>query len=189
MTAPIIVGASDGSPTLAAAEHLLHRLFEEFGRPAGAIGCTHLVRQGRPHVAVSLTLTATPVQPPTGIGLACDGNRWGPPELAEAAAEAAREHAERSAGRAVVFPGAETLTGTLTVEELLAASAIDEVAVLGGGPPDPTDRLDTRGHVRPEWRAGLLTLATMPGGGDLLVPFEVADPTPCCVDHAPTSPR
>ncbi|MEV5751485.1 hypothetical protein AB0L00_26990 [Actinoallomurus sp. NPDC052308] len=184
MTSVIIVGASDGSPTLAAAEHLLHRLFEEFGRPAGAIGCTHLVRRGRPHVAVSLTVAAVPEQVPAELGLACEGHRRGPAELAEAAAEAAREHAERSAGRAVVFPGAETLTGSLSVRDVLTASAIDEVVVLGGGRPDPAERLDTRGHIRPEWRAGLLTLAAMPGGKNVLVPFEVADPTPCCADHA-----
>ncbi|MCO5997326.1 hypothetical protein [Actinoallomurus rhizosphaericola] len=184
MTAPFIVGASDGSPTLAAAEHLLHRLFEEFGRPAGAIGCTHLVRLGRPHVAVSLTVSAVPEEVLAGLGAACEERRWGPADLAEAAAQAAREHAGRSAGRAVFFPGAERVTGSLNVGEVLAASAIDEVVVLGGGPPGPADRFDARGHVRPEWRSGRLTLAAMPGGGDVLVPFEVADPTPCCADHA-----
>lgn len=84
----------------------------------------------------------------------------------------------------MVYPGADRLTGTLTLERLLADTAVDDVTVLGTpGPPAPTTRIDTRGHVRPTWRGGRLTLALSPAPGGLLAPFEVPNPTPCCADH------
>ncbi|HXA59679.1 MAG TPA: hypothetical protein VNW94_11005 [Streptosporangiaceae bacterium] len=53
----------------------------------------------------------------------------------------------------------------------------------GSGPPASGTRIDTRGHVRPEWQDGHLTLPTMPAGENLLAPFEVPNPTPCCAHH------
>lgn len=82
----------------------------------------------------------------------------------------------------VHYPGAEQLTGTLTVAELLAHSAIERIQVLaGGGAPHPDTRLNTQNHVRPEWRDGMIA---MPAAGGGLIPFEVPNPTPCCADHA-----
>jgi hypothetical protein len=110
-------------------------------------------------------------------------DREGP--LAEGAARAAAWHAERRDGRIVTYPGCELLTGTLTVGELLASSAIDRVAVLAQpGTPDHDALLDTNDHVRPVWRDGLVTLLVMPAAGGRLMPAEVPNPTPCCADHA-----
>jgi hypothetical protein len=86
--------------------------------------------------------------------------------------------------RAVVYPGVERLTGTVTVGYVLANSAIDRVVVLGGGAADPGQELETRDYVRPLWRDGGLTLVTQPARDGRLVPFEAPDPTPCCADHA-----
>ena len=86
-------------------------------------------------------------------------------------------------GRAVRFPGVDTLVGTLPVAEVLARSAIDRVEVLGSGPADPAALLDTLGFVRPVWRGAELVLTVMPGAGGRLVPFETRNPTPCCAAH------
>ena len=86
-------------------------------------------------------------------------------------------------GRAVRFAGVDALVGTLTVAEVLAGSAIDRVEVLGGAPAPPEAVLDTRDHVRPQWRDGELVLTVMPAAGGRLVPFETRDPTPCCAAH------
>lgn len=114
-------------------------------------------------------------------GVAFGDGRHGPEELAAGAARAAAEHEARTGGRAVLYPGSKAVTGTLTVARLLEVSAVDRVTVLGAPEgPSPEAKLVTRGHVRPEWREGLLVLAAMPAAGGTLVPFEVPDPTPCC---------
>jgi hypothetical protein len=86
-------------------------------------------------------------------------------------------------GRAVLFPGADRLTGVLPVASVLAWSAIDRVEILGGGPADPETLLDTGDFVRPQWRDGELVLIVMPAAGGRLIPFETRDPTPCCAIH------
>jgi hypothetical protein len=75
------------------------------------------------------------------------------------------------------------LTGTVTVRDLLANSAIERVTVLGGGPAEPGQAVVTRDFVRPQWMDGVLTLVTTPAAGGRLAPFEVPNPTPCCADH------
>ncbi|MBV1935000.1 hypothetical protein KUF83_00255 [Streptomyces sp. BV286] len=152
---------------LRAADHLLLELAAELNLPEGAFGCTHLVRGERPRVVISFAteseetarrLTAKGYEVTTGA----------PDEV----------------GRAVVYPGADALTGTVTVAELLSGSAIDRVTVLGSaGEPPPDQRVVTRDHVRPQWQDGELVLTLMPAVGGVLVPFEVRDPTPCCADH------
>jgi hypothetical protein len=86
-------------------------------------------------------------------------------------------------GRAVLFPGADRLTGTLTVAKVLELSAIDRVEVLGSGPADTAALLDTTDFIRPIWRDDELVLTVMPAAGDRLVPFETRNPTPCCAAH------
>ncbi|MEU3985841.1 hypothetical protein AB0F77_38240 [Streptomyces sp. NPDC026672] len=112
----------------------------------------------------------------------------GDPAAVEGAAVGVGEAVGRVAGRAVVFPGVGRLTGTVTVADVLALSAVERVVVLGtpeeDGGPDPATPVLTREHVRPEWRDGRLTLALVPAVGGALAPFEVPDPTPCCADHA-----
>lgn len=86
-------------------------------------------------------------------------------------------------GRAVLFPGAEKLTGVMPVASVLALSAIDRIEILGGGPADPETPLDTGDFVRPQWLDDELVLTVMPAAGGRLVPFETRNPTPCCAAH------
>jgi hypothetical protein len=161
-----------GLRDLRSADHLLHTWAAELPLPEAVFGCTHLVRDGRPRVAVSLTAReAESAEAVRG--------------LLVARGYAVTDGAPDCVGRAVLYPGADALRGTLTVEQVLSASAIDVVTVLGAapGPPDPATSLVTRDHVRPQWRDRRLVLTAMPAVGGALVPFEVPDPTPCCADH------
>ncbi|MEW9531618.1 hypothetical protein [Microbispora sp. NPDC049125] len=181
----MIIGIDAGSRTVAEAEHLLHMVAEALGTPPGLIGCTHFVRTGVPHVACSLAVPE-PVDPsllPTGVSAAVGESRTGPD--GEGAARAAAEHASGEGGRVVLFPGRAELVGSLTVAELLARSALDQVLVLAQPePPSAAAVVVTNDHVRPVWREGLMTLLTMPMAGGRLTPAEVPNPTPCCADHA-----
>ncbi|MFC8195640.1 hypothetical protein ACFUTV_09580 [Streptomyces sp. NPDC057298] len=152
---------------LRAADHLLLELAAELALSEGAFGCTHLVRGERPRVAISFATASEE----TARRLTRKGY--------EVTAGAPDE-----VGRAVVYPGAAALTGTVTVAELLSASAIDRVTVLGSpGEPPPDQAVVTRGHVRPQWQDGELVLTLQSAVGGVLVPFEVPDPMPCCADH------
>jgi len=153
------VGVSLGHREAGAADHWILSL-----DPAPTLACTHLVRSPFPHVAISLQ----------GVS-----DLPSPAELQPAAAEAAAG----KFGRAVVFPGSPDLTGTLTVGDVLARSAIDRVEVLGSGVAPAEQTLDTRDFVRPQFRGDDLVLVSMPAVGGVLVPFETRDPTPCCADH------
>ncbi|MGX1225260.1 hypothetical protein [Streptomyces ambofaciens] len=170
--APYVLGVDTDARTLREADHLLRALAAELALPEGAFGCTHLVRDGRPRVALSLAAAgAEPVLRTARDRLTARGYE-------------VRDGAWDEHGRAVLFPGAAGLTGTLTLAELLARSAIDRVTVLGTpDEPAPDTRLVTRDHVRPHWQDGRLVQAAMPAVGGTLVPFEDPDPTPCCADH------
>jgi len=85
--------------------------------------------------------------------------------------------------RAVRYAGADALTGSLPVAEVLALSAIDRIEILGGGEADPSLILDTDDFVRPIVRAGTLVLTVMPAAVGHVVPFETRNPTPCCAAH------
>ncbi|MFF4832865.1 hypothetical protein [Streptomyces sp. NPDC001315] len=160
-----------GVRDLRAADHLLHELAAGLVLPEGWFGCTHLVRGDRPRVALSLALPSEPLLRATQERLTAQGH-----QVSDGAPDAT--------GRAVIYPGAESLTGTLTIAELLARSAIERVTVLGTSGQPPSDvPLVTRDHVRPQWQGGELVLTAMPAVGGTLVPFEVPDPTPCCADH------
>jgi hypothetical protein len=161
-----------GLRDLPAADHLLHTLAAELALPEGVFGCTHLIRDDRPRVAVSLTLPSEPLLRTALERLTGAGHEVTP-------------GTPDDLGRAVLFPGAATLTGTVTIADLLSDTAIDRVTVLGTpGQPAPDTRLVTRDHVRPQWTpSGELVLTAMPAAGGTLVPFEVPDPTPCCADH------
>ncbi|WP_030179043.1 hypothetical protein [Streptomyces violaceorubidus] len=170
-TAPYVLGIDTGASTLREADHLLQALAAELALPEDVFGCTHLVRDGRPRVALSLTAEAEPVLRTARDRLTARGHE-------------VRDGTWDETGRAVLFPGADALTGTLTLAELLARSAIDRVTVLGTREePDPDTPLVTRNHVRPHWQDGRLVLAAMPAVGGTLVPFEDPAPTPCCADH------
>ncbi|MER5553810.1 hypothetical protein ABT001_19425 [Streptomyces sp. NPDC002793] len=156
------------------ADQLLRELAAGLGLPEDVHGCTHLVRDddgGRPRVALSLAAWSEAVIEDARARLTAQGHQ-------------VTDGVWDRAGRAVLYPGAAALTGTLTVAELVSRSAIERVQVLGTADrPDPATRLVTRDFVRPQWRDGELVLAAMPAVGGTLVPFEVPDPTPCCADH------
>ncbi|MGC0373911.1 hypothetical protein [Streptomyces sp. SAI-229] len=167
---PYALTVDAGIAELLDADRLLHRMAAGLDLPEDTFGCTHLVRDDRPRVAVSLSLPSRPL--PDTLRERLAGYGTVSPGLPD------------EVGRAVLYPGVRALTGTTTVAELLAGSAIDRVTVLGTpGPPDPGTRLVTRDHVRPQWQRDELVLAATPALGGTLVPFEAPDPTPCCADH------
>ncbi|MFC0505073.1 hypothetical protein [Micromonospora costi] len=170
----MILGLSLGHRTVREAEHWLAAYVVSLGLP-DLVACTHLVAAPYPHVALSVAVPAATERlaelPAT------------PPELRDAADRAAAAHEARRSGRAVRYPGVDRLVGTLTVGEVLAASTIERIVVLGGATAGSDTPLDTRNFVRPEWRDGELVLMTMPHHTGGLAPFEVPDPTPCCADH------
>ncbi|MEU9353158.1 hypothetical protein AB0D65_19685 [Streptomyces griseoloalbus] len=169
---PYALTVDAGTGDLRAADHLLYELAAELALAENTFGCTHLVRGDRPRVVVSLSLPSRPLLDSTRERLAAAGYGAVSPGLPDAV------------GRAVLYPGAPSLTGTMTVAELLAGSAIDRVTVLGTPElPGPRTRMVTRDHVRPQWQRDALVLAATPAMGGTLVPFEAPDPTPCCADH------
>ncbi|MDQ0811211.1 hypothetical protein QFZ63_002925 [Streptomyces sp. B3I7] len=193
-----VIGVDAGSGPLREADHLIHDLVDGLALPPTTVACTHLVRTGpRPHLAATFALPdedaarevwrrLVPRLADTAPSAAAAYGvlRHGPPGPAAAAARAASEHAHRESGRAVVFPGVDRLAGTVTLERLLARTAIEKVTVLGTRElPAPATEIETRAHVRPTWHAGRLTLALTPAPGGRLTPFEVPNPTPCCADH------
>ncbi len=93
-------------------------------------------------------------------------------------------HTGRRGGRLFVFPGCADLVGRMTVGELRGASAVDEVVMIGQRELVPDDQeIDTQGYVRPELADGVARLLVRPAAGGLVIPFEQANPTPCCADH------
>ncbi|XVX21445.1 hypothetical protein ACQP1U_06115 [Actinomycetota bacterium] len=117
---------------------------------------------------------------PDDLGIVGEGIAEGPPGRQEGAAQAATASADRRQGRAVAFPGVETLTGEVTVADVLAAG-IDRVGVIGGGPPFPSAVIATRDHVRPRWQEGELVLHLVPAVEGYRC-FEDPDPHRCCED-------
>ena len=175
-----ILGLDLGHTTTVEAEHWL----ADLPPVPGLVACTHLVHGSRPRVVITLgapadldlsTLPARFGPAGTGSGRGLDGGD-------DASLAAAGDHAAGRAGRAVVYPGVELLTGTVTVAELLAASAIDRIRIVGGdqGAVGPDTLVDTRNFVRPQWMDGRLTLAASPAPAGRIAPFEVPNPTPCC---------
>jgi len=70
--------------------------------------------------------------------------------------------------------------GALSVEEILATSAIDAVKLVGADLV-PDALVETRGYMRPQFMAGLLTLVVTPAEGGRLQPYEL--------EHVPSVPR
>lgn len=171
---PYAVGIDTSLTDLREADQLLQDLVAGLGLPQEAFGCTHLVRDadgGRPRVALPLAAGSEAAVEAARTRLADQGHQ-------------VKDGVWDRTGRAVLYPGAAALTGTLTVAELVSRSAIGRVQVLGmAEAPGPATRLVTREFVRPQWKDGELVLAAMPAVGGTLVPFEVPDPTPCCADH------
>jgi hypothetical protein len=195
-----LIGMDAGTANLREADHLIHDLLDRLDLAPGTIACTHLIRADeRRGTAVSLALPDAAAAEAVweriagwespDVGAVLGERSHGSRQAVRTAALAAAEHARRGTGRAVVYPGVDRLTGTVTVADLLGLTSIDRVTVVGaptagGHGPDPATPVLTRDHVRPEWRDGRLTLALVPAADGTLAPFEVPNPTPCCADHA-----
>ncbi|MER5515628.1 hypothetical protein [Streptomyces sp. NPDC002763] len=186
-----VIGVDAGTATLREADHLIHELLDRLALTEGVFACTHLYRTDeRRGTAVSLAVPdpdavwqELPTALPEGTGLALADRTHGPDDAVAAARRAAA--APRASGRAVVYPGVRHLTGTVTAGAILDRTAIERLVVLGAPAAElpPATGVLTQDHVRPEWRDGVLTLPLVPAAGGLLAPFEVPNPTPCCVDH------
>ena len=101
-----------------------------------------------------------------------------------ALAELGDRHTARRSGRVFHFPGVDELVGRMTVGELVARSAVDDVVMLGHREPLDADAVvDTQGFVRPCFADGRVVLDVRPAADGLAVPFEQPHPTPCCADH------
>lgn len=181
-----VLGIDTEFTTLAEAEHALLGLGSAVALPPDAMVCTHEVRDGAPHYAVSITLSTPPNldlveairhQFP-GCPVSSDGSA-APAGIQQAIDEVERRHG----GRAFAFPGSGGLRGVLAIRAALERSALDRVTVLGGAPADPDDQLLTRDFVRPRWVSGELVLAVLPAGPNTVAPFEVPNPTACCGGH------
>jgi hypothetical protein len=175
---------------LAHADHGIRELLAALTVPDGALACTHLLRGNdfhRPHIAMSCQLPDDADLPTllswvakNGAGLALEDKRLGPQHLSFGALAALESGLSKSDGRAVVFDGADLLTGTISAGEVLAKSAITRFTVLGGTEPPSDARIHTRDHVRPQWLGGTLTLQLGYTATGDYTPFEVPRPTPCC---------
>ncbi len=133
--------------------------------------------------AVAAVLPAAGAVVATAPGLH-DGTVRGSDADALAGAWAALATAATGAsGRLVHFDGAGALVGRLTVADVLGASAVEEVVVVGGSPHTPDTVVDTGGFVRPQLEHGRVRLLVQPAAGGVLVPFERENPHRCCEDH------
>ncbi|MCZ2813368.1 hypothetical protein O2W15_18205 [Modestobacter sp. VKM Ac-2979] len=151
--------------------------------------CTHVDGSApAPRVGVSIRLTAEPADPaatrsalaralagPVVAGDTDDAEVVGPARTALLEAGAAE------AGRAVRFPGSASVTGRVSVADLIATTAIDQVVGIGVEPAG-TDVVDTgpNGFLRPRFSGGRLTLLVERAAGGVLQPFEIEDPHQCC---------
>lgn len=169
-----------------------HRVFGLGGRLGAVEVATHVVRSpDGPHHAATLRLT-TPADVAGVVGL-------GPGEAAvllsaagevplgdgahgDHAAEVARAHRDRASGRLVRFPGQADLPDRLPLAELTGRCAVEAVDLLGVGDA-PGLVLRTRGHVRPEFRDGVLVLPVTAWDDGEVCPFESPHPRACCTDH------
>jgi hypothetical protein len=115
--------------------------------------------------------------------IAVGDRRSGDTGSLDAADQAVAERMLGAGGRAVWFEGVDRLVGTVGIGDLLTWTPVERVRVLGGGAATSFDLLVTRDFVRPRWESGSLVLAVQHNVGGTLVPFEVPDPTPCCVEH------
>ncbi|MGY1651036.1 hypothetical protein [Geodermatophilus sp. SYSU D01119] len=187
-----VCGDTGASP--AALAEVEHRLLD-LGRRVGATEvATHVVRaDGTGHHAGSLRVPAVAglagavaawAGPGGAVVLSGDGDDavLGDPAHAAHAAGVARAHRARTSGRLVRFPGQDGLPDRFPLAELTARCAVEAVHLLGVA-DDPALVLRTRGHVRPEFRDGVLVLVVNAWDDREVCPFEPPVQRECCADH------
>ncbi len=106
---------------------------------------------------------------------------FGRAEVAVVAADG--PHLLPEGARVFRYPGDDGLPEELTVGDLLATTAIDEVLALGGTQVQDHYVIRTQHFLRPTMTAGRLRLVVRPGEGSTLLGFEQPNPTPCCAGH------
>ncbi|MGX5653547.1 hypothetical protein ACWKWC_02080 [Geodermatophilus nigrescens] len=157
---------------------------------------THVVRaDGTGHHAGSLRVPAPDAlagalagwaRPGESVVLSGDDDgddvALGDPAHAGHAADVARAHRARTSGRLVRFPGQDGLPGRFPLAELTDRCAVEAVHLLGVA-DDPALVLRTRGHVRPEFRDGVLVLVVNAWDDREVCPFEPPVQRECCADH------
>jgi hypothetical protein len=190
-----VCGDTGASP--AALAEVEHRLLD-LGRRVGATEvATHVVRSaGSGHHAGSLRIPASADLAATVAAWAVPGDAvvltgggdgrgdvaLGDPAHAEHAAGVARAHRGRTSGRLVRFPGQEALPDRFPLAELTARCGVEAVHLLGVA-EEPGLVLRTRGHVRPEFRDGVLVLVVNAWDDREVCPFEPPVQRECCADH------
>lgn len=189
-----ILAVDVASRDVAAAEHLLHTLEQRLGHAAD-LASTHVVDA---HLAVVLSWERPVPLVPADVAdlLTAEGydgalvlddtsistSTAGAASLVASAGLAAAEHAARSSGRLARFPGRSEVERVLTVGDLLAGSAVEEVSALAGTTLTDDTTLDLREWARPVWRDGRAVLVVQVARGGL-VPFESRHQIACCSDH------
>ncbi len=178
-TVPVV--ALDGGWTdLGAAEHAALSVLDAMGADgADATVCTHVLRLATEN-RYGVTIAASGALPAPAAG--AFAVRAGPGDVGPLG-RLAVDHAERTGGRAIRFPGQDRLRGRMAFADVVGLSAIDALQHTGN-PPNAGAALDTRSFVRPVFAYGALVLLTQPGLDGDVMPFEVENPTRCCEFHA-----
>lgn len=174
-----------------------HRLLDLARRAGGAVVelVTHVVRapEGNHHagslrvrgpagVADAVADRAGPDEAVVRTDGADEVQLGGGPGHLDHAVAALRAHRGRASGRLVRFPGQAGLPAVLPLRELAGRCAVEAVDLLGVADA-PGLLLRTRGHVRPEFRDGVVVLAVTARADGEVCPFEGPRPRACCSDH------
>ncbi|MBB3677029.1 hypothetical protein [Modestobacter versicolor] len=177
-------------PDLAPDAHLLAAVDSALAGSGAAaeLVCTTVDRSAaEPRTGVALRLTAEPADAAAtraalagalGSPVVTAGSDEGPAPALLALSQAS----SGLAGRCVRFPGQDGVQGRVTAAELVAGTAIDEVAALGG-PVAGDAVIETGGFLRPTWEGGRLRLVVEQAAGGVFQPFEVEFPHLCCGGH------
>ncbi|MGP8300943.1 hypothetical protein ACTPOK_24075 [Streptomyces inhibens] len=185
-----VLGIDSGHRDRAALERLVLEALQDSGCPRAVLLCTHQIRTGQAHLAASVELPAATgpaaltalaarlVERGAAVAGPDEGPARGAQEYRPGALEARRALLTRQAGRAVRFPGQDSLRGRLTIARALATGAVDRVDPLGTE-VDPDTVVDTRDFVRPVFRDGVLVLEVTPAAGGTVIPLELRDQHIC----------
>lgn len=184
-----VLGIDGGHRDRGELEHTLLHSLDEADCPPPLLLCTHAVRTGEAHHAASVEFaggtSADALAALVGrlaawaaVAGPDDGSVHGPREYHSGAAAARDALLAREGGRAVRFPGWDSLRGRPTVAEVLASGGVDRVEPLGTQ-VSPETVVDTRDFVRPVFRGGALVLDVTPAAGGEVIPLELADQHIC----------
>lgn len=184
----VLVAVDAGTTDVGGAEHLVALLDTVLPADLPAyVASTHVVPGGRTAVACSWEgahlvdgdelLAAVGAD---SVLVQVDGADRG--DAGPEVAEAARQHATRSAGRLVRYAGRADVERRLTVDEVLRLTPVDEVRAVGLPVLAGDTVVDLTEWARPTWQAGRTVLLVQQASTGL-VPFESRVQIACCADH------